>query len=65
MKCSECDQYHVSKDCDGDPTVICDDGGDTTNPDEDILCQSAGDKEDDYETISVTQRAREREPEMS
>ncbi len=60
MKCSECEQYHVSSDCDGDPIIICDDGGDTTNPDEDILCQSAGDKEDDYETISVTQRARER-----
>ena len=59
MKCNECDQYHVSKDCDGDPIIICNDGGDTTNPDEDIMCQSAGDKEEDYETISPTQKARD------
>ncbi len=59
MKCTECEQYHVLSDCDGDPDVICDDGGDTSNPDEDIMCQSAGDKEEDYETISVTQKARD------
>lgn len=59
MKCSECEQYHVSKDCDGDPIIICDDGGDTSNPDEDIMCQSAGDKEEDYETTSPTQKARD------
>lgn len=59
MKCSECEQYHVSKDCDGDPIIICDDGGDTSNPDEDIMCQSAGDKEKDYETISLIQKARD------
>lgn len=59
MKCSECEQYHVSSDCDGDPIVICDDGGDTSNPDEDIMCQAAGDKEEDYETITPTQKARD------
>ena len=57
MKCTKCEQYHVSLDCDGDPIVICDDGGDVSNPDEDIMCQSAGDKEEDYETISETQKA--------
>ena len=59
MKCNECDQYHVSKDCDGDPIIICNDGGDTTDPAEDIMCQSAGDKEEDYETITPTQKARD------
>ncbi len=60
MKCTKCDQYHVSKDCDGDPIIICNDGGDTTNPDEDIMCQSAGDKEEDYATITTpTQKARD------
>ncbi len=61
MKCSECEQYHVSSDCDGDPIVICDDGGDVSNPDEDIMCQSAGDKEEDYDKpITPTQKARDR-----
>ena len=48
MKCIECPMYHVTQDCDGDPIIICDAGGDTTNPKEDIFCGEMGEKQEDF-----------------